>query len=186
MFDWCRSQNAKSFLSLSVSFSSLFTVTVLCSSLSAISLLSFCTLPYPTNLLSLPTESWHFFSAPIPSLLHSSHPFLLKFSFHFVIALALIFLLYSLPSFPSILLPSFNSVPFFRSQLQFFLFSQGIKCLFNSPKEAGRQAGTAAAVKPPPSSAVLWRRRRIQFQHFFYILAKLIFPVFRIRFRIMQ
>jgi hypothetical protein len=57
LFDWCRSQNAKPFVSRSVSFSSLHSP------------------PPPlrhTSLSALPTESRHFFSAPTPSLLNSS------------------------------------------------------------------------------------------------------------------
>jgi len=94
-------------------------------------------------LPSLPTESWHFFSAPIPSLLNSPHPSLLKFSFHFVIALALIFLpTHSLHSlhFPSTLHPSLNSFPFSRSQLQSFLFPKASNaCSIHPKRQAGRQ-----------------------------------------------
>ena len=97
------------------------------------------------SLPSLPTESWHFFSAPIPSLLNSSHPSLLKFSFHFVIALALIFLpthslhflLYSTP------LSTHSLSLVLNYNLSFFPKASNA-CSIHPKRQAGRQAGRQA------------------------------------------
>jgi len=87
----------------------------------ALPFLSLCT-PLP-SLPSLPTESWHFFSAPIPSLLNSSPLFPSKVFVSFCYRSGPYFPPHSLPSFPSILHLSLNSFPFSRSQLQSFPFS---------------------------------------------------------------
>jgi hypothetical protein len=115
--------------------------------------LRLCAPPFP-SLPSLPTESWHFFSAAIPSLLNSS---LLKFSFHFVIALALIFLPTHSPHFLLYSTSLSQLIPFLSFSITifpFFLRHQMLVQFTQSRRQAGRQHALLSLRNRPQAEAL--------------------------------
>lgn len=160
-------------------------------SLEAFTSLSITNFQFFSSLLSqlfplkfFTTEFTFTFSNPILSHLNCfpSHPSLV---FHFILLSLLPLVSFQTPTlnfFPHSTLFLFLLISFFRSQLQPFLFSYGIKCLFNSPEN---EAGTPSLPKLLSRCSALPKGIQLQHRH---ILEKLLsfFLYSLVRCRIMK